>query len=43
MVVSLAVAVAGAWWGSRKEVERELAPEDDSDSDSDDEREKKRK
>lgn len=43
VVVSLAVAVAGAWWGSRKEVERELAPEDDSDSDSDDESEKKRK
>lgn len=43
VVASLAVAVAGAWWGSRAEVEREIVLEDDGDSDSEDEREKKRK
>lgn len=40
VVASLAVAVAGAWWGSRTEVGREIALEDD-DGDSEDEGEKK--
>lgn len=33
VVASLAVAVVGVWWGSGKEVERELALEEDGDSD----------
>lgn len=39
VVGCLAVTIAGAWWGSRGEVEREIALEDD---DSEDEGERKR-